>query len=221
MLNLLNEISESPGIMGTCVFSAEHGIMASNLPARINPGSQKKVGALLQKIFSLDDTTQRDINSVEIEYEKTLILARKLDNSTTLFSFCQPDANLSMVTMSVNMLGDDLLQSVNNWQEENGTQGTDNAPQPEPAAKPVAPAQTYAEVINGPLADDIEQINTLLTKAIGPFAGIVLEDGINDWLDAGNSQREDLMELIQILSKDIEEEATRQSFIADLTQRFS
>ena len=70
------------------------------------------------------------------------------------------------------------------------------------------------------MAAEMNLIKTALSKRIGPFSGIVLEDGINEWLSLGKSQHGDLISLVAILARDIEDEALRQTFVSDLTNLF-
>jgi hypothetical protein len=218
MIELLNEISESLGILGACVYSTEQGVIATNLPVRVTPSVQQKVGELLQQIFALKDSKTLNISTFEIQFDEALLLAKKLNSRTALFALCQAEANLSLVSMSLNMLSNDLLAKIGDQQSSAAPPKSagQNSPQPRTAAQP----QSYAETINGPLAAEIKMIKAALAKTIGPFTGIVLEDGITEWLKNGKSQLSDLNELVQILAKEIEEQKPRQSFINDLTALF-
>ncbi len=218
MIKLLNEISESPGILGSCVYSTLHGVMASNLPLKLTFETQRKVGDILHQIFSLKMVTALKVGSFEIQYDESLLLARQLTPQTAIFTLCQPNANMSMINMALNMLSEDLVTEIGAWSgpELSEAQETTQAP-----AAPSVPSQlSYAEVMSGPLAAEMKLIKAALSKRIGPFSGIVLEDGINEWLSQGKSEHGDLTGLVAILAKDIEDEALRQTFVSDLTNLF-
>lgn len=219
MIELLNEVSESPGILGACVYSTELGVMATNLPVRMTPAIQQKIGKLLQQIFELKDSKTLDISTFEIQFDECLILAKKLNGSAALFTLCQAEANLSLVNMSLNMLSNDLLAKI--VKMNTSTTAAETTVQSSAQAQTAQKPQSYAEVINGPLAAELKLIKVVLSKSIGPFTGIVLEDGINEWLKSGKSQQRDLENLIQILAREIEKPTQRQSFIDDLTSLFS
>jgi predicted regulator of Ras-like GTPase activity (Roadblock/LC7/MglB family) len=211
MIELLNEISESPGILGAGVYSTQKGIVASNL-VKISPSVQQAAGTLLQQIFSLRDATTLNISSFEIQFKNDLILTKKLDPTNALFVLCQTNANLSLVNMSINMLSNDLLHKI---KSDHNTQKTS----PAAASKQVRqnpPPRSYTEVINGPLTTELKLIKAALSQSIGPFTGIVLEDGINEWLKKGKSQRSELDDLINILAREIEDPKARQRFVHDL-----
>ena len=218
MIKLLNEISESPGILGSCIYSTLHGVMASNLPLKLTFETQRKVGDILHQIFSLKMVTELKVGSFEIQYDESLLLARQLDAQTAIFILCQPNANMSMINMALNMLSEDLVKEISTWR------GPEICEAQHTAQEQAAPAATtqlsYAEVMNGPLAAEMKLIKAALSKRIGPFSGIVLEDGINEWLSLGKSQPGDLISLVSILARDIEDEALRQTFVSDLTNLF-
>lgn len=215
MQKLLEEIKTSPGVMGSCVYSAERGILASNLPAVFDSATQKRISNILHRIFRLNETVKLDVNSFEIQYDEALILVKELCNAASLVVICEPDVNVHLVNMSISMLTSDLL----NLLDECANAPLEQAPISPAAAPPAQPADVNS-VLSGELATEMSVIKKALAKCIGPVAGMALESSLKKWLQQGAPSRARLQELTQMLLPEIDDKESQKEFIADLQEIF-
>ena len=214
MQKLLEEIKTSPGVMGSCVYTSERGILASTLPSVFTPDTQKRVSNILHRIFKLNETVKLDVNAFEIQYDEALILVKKLCTASSLVILCEPDVNVHLVNMAVSMLTADLLKMIDDCE---------NAPELETAqanlqpATPASPADINS-VIQGELSESLAQMKRSLAKCIGPVAGMALESSLKKWLALGTPSKSRLQELAQMLLPEIDDAESRKEFIADLKE---
>lgn len=211
MINLLEEIKTSPGVLGACVFSAKNGIVGSNLPATFNQEQQQRITSVLHRVFRLNDAARLDVNAYEIQYDEVLLMARRLDKETTLVVVCTPDVNVPLVSMACGMQTAELLEAVEAYQ--GAAQGT--------AAEPQAPPKkqlTPAEVLSGPLGDKLTKIKKSLARSIGPVAGMALENALGTWLEQGEPEAERLVDLAELLLPEIDDDAEKATFVREVKE---
>jgi len=223
MQNLLEEITTSPGVMGSCVYVAERGILASNLPKVFNPDIQKRIASILHRIFKLNETVKLDVNSYEIQYDEALILVKRLCDASSLVVICDPDANVHLVNMSITVLASDLVSLIKECEK---TQAIESEPVGEtqvaptaPLAEPEATSQeplNVERVINSLMADEMSTIRRALAKCIGPIATMTLEDEVEKWLGTGAPTKDRLAELAESLLGEIDDESAQKEFMGDL-----
>lgn len=221
MQNLLEEITTSPGVMGSCVYVAERGVLASNLPKVFNPEIQKRIASILHRIFKLNETVKLDVSSYEIQYDEALILVKRLCDTSTLVVICDPDANVHLVNMSITVLASDLVSLI---KECENTQPTESVPVQEaqvtpPLAEPeVTPQEplNVESVINNLMPEEMSAIRKALAKCIGPIATMTLEDEVEKWLETGAPSKERLAELAENLLGEIDDESAQKEFMGDL-----
>lgn len=205
MQNVLEEIKTSPGVMGACVFSAERGVLASNLPTVFNPETQKRIAAILHRIFRLNETVKLDINSYEIQYDEALLLVKSLCDASSLIVICEPDANIHLVNMAIGVLSSDLAAMLDECRTA-------------PAAEQPQEAVDAETVITRLMADQMAVIRKALAKCIGPIAAMTLESKVEAWLEKGAPARERLAELAGDLLTEIDNPQDQKEFMEDLKE---
>lgn len=210
MQALLEEIKASPGVMGSCVYTSKQGVLATNLPSVFKADTQKRIGSVLHRIFKLNETASLDISSFEVQYDEALVLVRKLSDTSSLVVLCEPDANLHLINMTTSMLASDLQDSVEASSAHPGAGATDStASSPRPQVDP-------QEVINGPLAAELQIMKKALARCIGPVANLALESSVRKWLEDGEPNREGLDDLAQIMLGEIDNEHAQDEFLAEV-----
>lgn len=205
MQNVLEEIKTSPGVMGACVFSAERGVLASNLPTVFNPETQKRIAAILHRIFRLNETVKLDINSYEIQYDEALLLVKSLCDASSLIVICEPDANIHLVNMAIGVLSSDLAAMLDECRTA-------------PAAEQPQEAVDAETVITRLMADQMAVIRKALAKCIGPIAAMTLESKVEAWLEKGAPAGERLAELAGDLLTEIDNPQDQKEFMEDLKE---
>lgn len=198
MQEYLEEIQASPGVMGSCLYSAEQGIIASNLPAAFKEETQQRIAGVLHRIFRLNEKVDLDVSAFEIQYEEALILVKKLCEGSSLLVICEPSANTHLVTMTISMLTADLQGAISDCQRQPATQ---------------QPRETDPEkVMQGDLAGELGLIKKTLAESIGPVAGMTLKGYLKQWLEQGPAEKHRLPELIESLLPEIDDAASRKEF---------
>lgn len=219
MQNLLEEITISPGVMGSCVYSTERGILASNLPTVFNPDIQKRIAGILHRIFRLNETIKLDVNSYEIQYDEALILVKRLCDASSLVVICDPDANIHLVNMSISVLTADLLNLIKECENEQQPEteleyeSVPERPEPETSTHEAADA---VNVINDLMVDEMSILRKALAKCIGPIAAMTLEDEVEKWLEQGLPTKERLSELAENLLREIDNSTAQKEFMSDV-----
>ena len=208
MQALLEEIKASPGVMGSCVYTSRQGILASNLPSIFKAETQKRIVSVLHRIFKLNETASLDVNSFEVQYDEALVLVKKLGDSSSLVVLCEPDANIHLINMTTSMLSSDLVDSI-----ESGAVQTDEAAEP---AKAVSSTQNPQDVINGPLAPQLDMMKKALARCIGPVANLALESSVRQWLQQGEPNRAGLEDLARIMLEEIDDEKAQDGFLNEV-----
>lgn len=204
MKNLLEEIKTSPGVLGACVFSAQKGIVGSNLPATFNPEQQERITSILHRVFRLNDASKLDVNAYEIQYDEALLMARRLDKEATLVVVCTPDVNVPLVSMACGMQTSELLEAIASATGQQGAQQKEKL--------------TAKEVLDGPLGEKLTMIKKSLAKSIGPVAGMALENALNTWLENGDPEPGRLVDLAELLLPEIDDDAEKATFVREVKE---
>lgn len=202
MQEYLEEIQASPGVMGSCVYSTEQGIIASNLPAAFKSDIQQRIAGVLHRIFRLNDQVKLDVSTFEIQYEEALILVKKLCNNASLLVICEPAANSHLVTMTISMLSNDLQAAISDCERP---------PEPEPEPQPTQETDPET-VLQGELSGELTRIRKALAESIGPVAGMTLKKYLASWLEQGPAEKQRLAELTEALLTEIDDKASRKEF---------
>lgn len=210
MQALLEEIKASPGVMGSCVYTSRQGILASNLPSIFKAETQKRIVSVLHRIFKLNETASLDVNSFEVQYDEALVLVKKLGDTSSLVVLCEPDANIHLINMTTSMLTSDLVDSI-----ESGAAAQPSGATAEPA-KPVAVTQSPQDIINGPLAPQLDMMKKALARCIGPVANLALESAVRQWLQQGEPNRAGLEDLARIMLEEIDDEKAQDGFLNEV-----
>ena len=211
MQALLEEIKASPGVMGSCVYTSRQGILASNLPAIFKAETQKRIVSVLHRIFKLNETASLDVNSFEVQYDEALVLVKKLGDTSSLVVLCEPDANIHLINMTTSMLTSDLVDSIESGAAAQPSSGATAEP-----ATPVAVTQSPQEIINGPLAPQLDMMKKALARCIGPVANLALESAVRQWLQQGEPNRAGLEDLARIMLEEIDDEKAQDGFLNEV-----
>jgi predicted regulator of Ras-like GTPase activity (Roadblock/LC7/MglB family) len=226
MEELLQEIKTLPNIMGSFVFVEGLGIAATDLPRLLCSKDLDKFGNSINRIFTLNQTSDVDVINIEIEYDEAKIFSKPINDGSTLLVIGEPAANLALVKMTSSMLTAEFKLAVETAKLASLLPETSDAnlddlllpTDPETIslpletakiaipAKPVEPPPAEKTAIDpvtlfqiGPLAAPLARIEDALAKAIGPFAKIIMRENIELWVKNGEATKERLQELTELL----------------------
>lgn len=183
MKQAIDELKEIPGVVGACLFGSQEGLLQSNLPGIFKSEKLSEVGKQLSKLLTAGRMSFSDINDLALHYDESVVIARELRKGLTVFAICDPSFNHNLLTMSLNLLQEELRDQ----------------PQASTAKAAAAPAQIS---VSAELEPTLEDLKGCLAKVLGPMAGIVFDEILQNWSLQGASV-ERLPALIELMKTEI------------------
>ena len=184
MKEILDDLKDLSGVIGASLYHSQNGLLATNLPAIFTEDKLTEIGKLLTKLLSAGRMSFPDLTDVSLQYDESTILARELDDTSIIFLFCDPDINQNLITMSLNLL-----------QQELKSQNI-STPPPSPPQEAPSTAENVTPVL--------QQIQEQLPNILGPMADIIFDEVVESWRDQGKSTLADVKVLIQLLEEEID-----------------
>lgn len=184
MKEILDDLKDLSGVIGAGVYHSQNGLLATNLPAIFTEKKLIEIGKLLTKLLSAGRMSFPDLTDLSLQYDESAILAREFDDTSIIFLLCDPAFNQNLITMSLNLL-----------QQELSSKNVAPPPPPSPQRAP-ATAENVAPVL--------QQIQEQLPKILGPMADIIFDEVVESWREQGKSTLEDVKVLIQLLEEEID-----------------
>lgn len=200
----LQEITILPKVLGCFVYSGNLEIAGSKLPPVFQKQAAVTIGNLLSRTMQLATLASLDLSSLEISYRDSLLLIRPLDDGATLILICEPGVNKSLINMTIDMLADELNQSLTAVPPPKRTSIVEEL---------AASDSTLQPILAG--------CSSALTEAIGPIASVILEDCLNDWKETEPATVERIPELVQLLSREIDDKQRRRDFVKTVGKHLS
>ena len=220
MINLIDELKVIPGIVGACIVSTE-GLQATNLPAMFKPERLSLVGNHLLALSASGRNSFSDLTDMTLNYDESVVVARELVEGTILFAICDPTFNYNLLTMSFNLLQEEFKGG-------NFSAPVAAAPavaEPVVTEQPVVadPTPPAAGQISAPLQDLLDDMKSLLSKILGPMAGFVFDDVVEEWQAQGAADFSRIEGLISGINREIDDQEKidhYRSLIAPLLKSF-
>ncbi len=200
MKQAIDELKAIPGVVGACLFGNQEGLLQSNLPGIFKPDKLVEVGKQVSKLLTAGRMSFSDINDLALHYDESVVVAREMSKGLIVFAICDPSFNHNLLTMSLNLLQEELRESP-------------PAVAPAPAAGGASPATALDPVL--------DELRSSLAKILGPMAGIVFDEILEDWSGLGRSEAR-LPELLALINAEIgdpEKIAGYEALIAPVLQR--
>jgi len=205
MRKLLNEISVIPGVKGSCIFDKKEGPLCKDLHPNLSEDLLQTVGIHLVRLIQMGSMSNLSIKSVPFRFDKYTVVGMPLDTGAVLLTICEAHANCSLVATTAAMLVADIREEM-----ESGVQ----SPEPEEVLeKDAVQVEVASNTELQPLFDKIEDA---LAGAIGPIAGMIIQDYINKWKASGPEVPARLSELATMLAKEIGDPALEKDFISNV-----
>lgn len=201
---LLDEISVIPGVSGSCIFNRNEGPLCTNSDANIATDVLIKVGSFLLRMLKMGKINGLEITGSRYQFDNCTVVSTPLGPDSILLTICDTQANCSLVATTAEMLAADM--------EEQLQRGA-AAPSPleeEPDFKGLEPVDEETTVEN--LQECFGKIEDALAEAIGPVAGMILQDYIVKWKKQGPASTDRLHELVEMLLDEISEDPLVQEF---------
>jgi hypothetical protein len=224
MEDLLQEIKMLPGVSGVVVYLGQPDLTFSDVPDNYQEETLKQMQVAMERIFKMNSSCNLSVNSLEILFDESMVLAKRVGSSATLVAICEPDANFALVNMTSNMLIGELARAVEEIRKNpDAAKKAKPKAQAKPQAKPKAapaPAGTasYAEAKEvEPLKSAIPVFQESLAKAIGPIAEMIVKETLEKWLAAGPCTTERFSDLINAFCHEIGDHDLEKEFRNDVS----
>ncbi len=187
MKEIIGDLKALPGVMGACLYHGQQGVRISDMPTIFSPAKLEEIGKLLLKIQTAGRMNFHDLTDLTLQYDEAVILVRELEKNLTIFILADPEFNQNLVTMSLNILQQELKNKTvtltdSKAAEEVTAVGTDQS------AK-VAPVLTA--------------MKDHLPKIMGPMADIIFDETVETWQQETKGSVDDLASLVQLLNEEI------------------
>jgi len=206
MRKLLNEISVIPGVTGSCIFDKKEGPLCKDLHPDLSEGLLQTVGIHLVRLIQMGSMSGLSVKSVHFRFDKYTVVGMPLDTGAVLLTICEAHANCSLVATTAAMLAADMRDEL-----ERGVRSPDE--NEEVLEQDAVQKDEAGDMELQPMYDKIEEA---LASAIGPIAGMIIQDYINKWKAAGPEVPARLSELATMLTKEIGDPALEQEFTANV-----
>ena len=205
MRKLLQEISVIPGVTGSCIFDKKEGALCKDLHSTLSEDLLQTVGIHMVRLIQMGTMSGLYIKSTHFRFDKYTVVGMPLDTGTVLLTICESHANCSLIATTAAMLAadmrDDLAKGVVRVEESAQEETVELEQIPEIDATTAAELQVF-----------YDKIEDALATAIGPVAGIVMQDYISKWRQAGPEMPARLSELATMLAVEIGDPEMAQEF---------
>jgi len=205
MRKLLKEISVIPGVTGSCIFDKKDGPLCKDLHPNLSEDLLQTVGIHLVRLIQMGKMSNLDVQSVHFRFDKYTVVGMPLSTGAVLMTICEAHANCSLVATTAAMLAADM-------REELARGVVDKVDNVDVDVIDV----TLDNVDDGALQVMYDKIEEALAGAIGPVAGVVMQDYLNKWQNDGPEIPARLSELVSKLADEIGDASLAEEFTAKI-----
>jgi len=194
MLHLIDELKVIPGVMGACIVNSQTGVQVTNLPALFKVERLALVGKHLLKIYAAGRMSFDDLTDITLNYDESVVVARELERNTLIFAICDPTFNQNLLSMPFNLLHEEF--KLGNFTEV----------ETESVAMPAAPVPPPPPAVESQISQKLlAEMKEALGKILGPMAGFIFDEVMDNWLEQGASDSSRVEELIDQLNQEIDD----------------
>jgi len=208
MRKLLQEISVIPGVTGSCIFDKKEGPLCKDLHPTLSEELLQTVGIHLVRLVQMGEMAGLTIQSSHFRFDKYTVVGMPLETGAVLLTICEAQANCSLVATTAAMLAadmrDELSQGVTRVEKTLDSSG--------PESESSESGQEQAGEDDEEMQGFYQQIEEALAAAIGPVAGMVMEDYLERWKKAGPVIPARLIELAKMLEEEIGDDGLAKDF---------
>ncbi len=189
MKQLIDELKAIPGVVGACIYSSRDGLKATNLPGIFKADRLASVGKQLSKLQSAGRMSFDDLTDISLHYDESVVVVRGIEKKLLIFVICDPSFNHNLLTMSFNLLQEELREGEYLDSEENGSSITTEA--------------LVAAIPDERLIELLGEMKGKLGKYLGPMAGFIFDEAVEAWEEQGPAERTRINSLIDLVNKEI------------------
>jgi hypothetical protein len=190
MKNILNEIDELPGVVGSCLFSKERGQICSGLPPAFTDETVLDIANRVTRLVQMGVIVDMDVQSIALRFDIYTIMTMTVDAETLLLIACEAWGNCSLIATTTSMLTGELQASL--------TQ--ELAPDPD---KKESAGKSDDDQEAARTESLLKQVRGALAYVIGPMADMVFDDNVALWTQKNAAGTSRLPELIEMVAGEI------------------
>ncbi len=209
MRELLKEISVIPGVSGSCIFDKKEGSLCQDKHSSFAKDLLETVGINLVRLIQIGGISGFNVKTAHFRFDKYTVVGMPLDSGSVLLTICEAQANCSLIATTAAMLASDMRGELES--------GVDTPPVPVEPVEEVMELESIEveeDVSDDDLQPVLDNIEEALAGAIGPVAGMVMQDYVDKWKEAGAVVPARLSELANMLVVEIGEPELAKEFLA-------
>jgi hypothetical protein len=212
MEKLLNEISEIPGVIGSCIFDKNQGMLCRKFDVNLPRDLTDNIGMNFIRLLQMAAMNKLDIKSAQFRFDRYWLIGIPLQKGIILLAICDLHANCSLVAATAVMLMADMLNEL----DEPFDRPQEGASQESVSVRKQKGLPNDNEDIQLYFAE----IENALAAAIGPVARMVMSDYVYKWIQDAPPSVSRLPELLNILAEEIEDPTLIAEFKSQLKHLF-
>ncbi|HEB70952.1 MAG TPA: hypothetical protein ENI88_15230 [Desulfobulbus sp.] len=195
MRKLLKEISVIPGVAGSCIFDKKEGPLCKELHPKLSEDLLQTIGIHFLRLIQMGSMADLDIQSSHFRFDKYTVIGIPVESNAVLLTICESQANCSLVATTAAMLVADMREELD--------RGVTAVAEPEKQSAAEKQPEVDTEGEDEEMLALYQEIETALAGAIGPVAGVVMQDYLEKWKNDGPVIQFRLTELTGMLEKEI------------------
>lgn len=220
MEKLLEKLNQTQGIMGSYALSIKKGVIANQMPPVFTSTKLLTIGKLLIKIYLAGKMSIKKMSEITLFYQESVITIREIADQTYVVVLYDPSMRMNHLSTSLNMIMSDLKQLAGQYAPTDLPRINNNIPQePEGKFKSKLEIEHILEdaveenesviidpdtlISSGPMAGVLQEMQTALTKVIGPIAPILFTVSLKEWIATDHPDFSTIQGLVDILRKEI------------------
>ncbi|HHS84146.1 MAG TPA: hypothetical protein ENK38_04355 [Gammaproteobacteria bacterium] len=202
MKEILEELGTLGGVYHGCIVK-EGNVLATTFPSLLND-NLTSIGKITDRIFKGAGSVKHSYDEIYFEMDENYLLGYPVDGGIVVLLLTGKDVNFALIHMTVKSAAPQISRELSSQIQE------------EPSPQPTIQRRTNQK-IDQSLKPYLNEILEALTLQIGPVSRITMGEALKTWRSSFEPTRKNLPMLINILAEDIDDEASRQEFIDELS----
>jgi len=220
MERLLEKLNQTQGIMGSYVLNMKKGVIANKMPPVFTSSKLLTIGKLLTKIYLAGKMSIKEISEITLFYQESVITIRETAYQTYVVVLYDPSMRMNHLSTSLNMIMRDLRQLAGQYApaelpriKKDIPKESERKPKSKTEIKHIfedAAEENESVMIDpdtlissGPMAGVLQEMQTALTKVIGPIAPVLFTVSLKEWIATDRPDFSTIQGLVDILQKEI------------------
>lgn len=204
MWNLVEEIAALPDVAGAGLFDGKGAQLCGKGDEKLTSEAFEVLGLHIVRLFQMGAMSCLDINMIQFIFDRCAVLAKHVPSGEIFLVLCAAHADCGKIAETITVRAAASLP-------------TELEPAEELAAETCL-LEEEPEACSPQLQFMLDKIEQALVGAVGPVAGIVMQDYIELWQRSGPAVPARLVELTKMLVDEIGEPEAAQDFIAQIEQ---